>query len=169
MARTSCQKSIAWKVTTTEPLRLNTGRQAGRSICRAFASQSAHDLGPAPTRYPHTGVVARTIPGHQTCSGIPCLPRPSGKQHIFDLLNVPENTGMSLTENRHGSRGLGGRLLLLSSTVQAFTVGKLSRRQVEDYAKAGLLIKEVERFIPPIWPTMIDNLGIFARQIRTTP
>lgn len=88
--------------------------------------------------------------GIRPAPGYPACPDHRGKQHIFNLLNVTENSGMSLTENLSMIPGASVAGYYFShSQSRYFTVGKLSRRQVEDYAqRQGLPIKEAERFIP---------------------
>ncbi|MHC1705451.1 MAG: methionine synthase [Tenuifilaceae bacterium] len=88
--------------------------------------------------------------GIRPAPGYPACPDHRGKQYIFSLLNVPENTGMWLTENLAMVPGASVSGFFFSHPdSQYFNVGKVGIDQVRDYAKRlELSVAETEKFFP---------------------
>jgi 5-methyltetrahydrofolate--homocysteine methyltransferase len=88
--------------------------------------------------------------GIRPAPGYPACPDHRGKQFIFDLLNVTENTGMQLTESLVMVPGASVAGYYFSHPdSKYFNVGKLGLDQVRDYAKRlEVSVEEAERFFP---------------------
>lgn len=95
-------------------------------------------------------ILSERYSGIRPAPGYPACPDHRGKQFIFDLLNVTQNTGMTLTENLAMSPGASVAGYYFSHPESKyFTVGKVSQEQVRDYAhRLELSVEEVEKFIP---------------------
>lgn len=95
-------------------------------------------------------ILSERYRGIRPAPGYPACPDHRGKQFIFDLLNVNQNTGMTLTENlaMHPGASVAGYYFSHPES-KYFTVGKVSEEQVRDYAhRLNLSAEEVEKFIP---------------------
>ncbi|MBE1487077.1 methionine synthase [Plantactinospora soyae] len=93
---------------------------------------------------------AERFRGIRPALGYPASPDHSLKQRLFDLLDA-ERIGMGLTESyaMTPAASVSG-LLFASPASRYFTVGRLGRDQVEDYAqRRGLPLAEVERWLRP--------------------
>lgn len=89
--------------------------------------------------------------GIRPAPGYPACPDHSGKQTLFDLLRVPENTGIQLTESfaMLPAASVSGWYFAHPNAAY-FGVGKLGRDQVADYARRkGTTPDEVERWLSP--------------------
>ncbi|NUN08305.1 MAG: methionine synthase [Ignavibacteriaceae bacterium] len=89
----------------------------------------------------YTGI--RPAPGYSAC------PDHTEKWTIFDLLEVTENTGISLTESlaMNPAASVCG-YYLAHPEAKYFTVGKLSKDQVVDYhRRKGMSIAELEKWL----------------------
>jgi 5-methyltetrahydrofolate--homocysteine methyltransferase len=95
-------------------------------------------------------ILSERYSGIRPAPGYPACPDHRGKQSIFDLLEVTQNTGMTLTENLAMNPGASVSGYYFSHPESKyFTVGKVSQEQVRDYAhRMELSIEEVEKFIP---------------------
>ena len=110
--------------------------------------------------------------GIRPAPGYPACPDHLVKQHIFDLLNVPENTGMSLTENLSMVPGVASwqatTSLIHSPSILPLVNYPAGRWKITPKGR-GCQSKRWSDLSPPIWPTMIDNLGyICPVRSRTT-
>ncbi|MEV4626617.1 methionine synthase [Micromonospora sp. NPDC049523] len=93
---------------------------------------------------------AERFRGIRPALGYPASPDHSLKQRLFDLLGA-ETIGMGLTESyaMTPAASVSG-LIFANPASRYFTVGRLGRDQVEDYAKRrGMDLSEVERWLRP--------------------
>ncbi|GIH93376.1 methionine synthase [Planobispora siamensis] len=93
---------------------------------------------------------AERFRGIRPAFGYPASPDHSQKRDLFDLLGA-ERIGMGLTESfaMTPAASVSG-LLFAHPSSRYFTVGRLGRDQVEDYARRrGLDLAEVERWLRP--------------------
>jgi 5-methyltetrahydrofolate--homocysteine methyltransferase len=90
--------------------------------------------------------------GIRPAPGYPAQPDHTEKLTIWKLMNVEKETGISLTESLAmvPTAAVSG-LYLGSPHAQYFGVGKLSKDQVEDYAKRkGLKTADAEKWLRPV-------------------
>ena len=89
--------------------------------------------------------------GIRPAAGYPACPDHTEKGTLFRLLDAEKNAGIKLTESFAmwpGSSVSG--LYFAHPESQYFTLGKLDRDQVADYAaRKGLSVTEVERWLGP--------------------
>ena len=89
--------------------------------------------------------------GIRPAPGYPACPDHTEKGTIWQLLDVEANTGMQITESFAmwpGSSVSG--LYFAHPESRYFSLGKIARDQVEDYAyRKGMTIPEVERWLGP--------------------
>jgi 5-methyltetrahydrofolate--homocysteine methyltransferase len=93
---------------------------------------------------------AERFRGIRPAFGYPASPDHSQKQDLFDLLDAP-HVGMGLTESfaMTPASSVSG-LLFAHPSSRYFTVGRIGRDQVEDYAlRRGRDLAEVERWLRP--------------------
>jgi 5-methyltetrahydrofolate--homocysteine methyltransferase len=87
--------------------------------------------------------------GIRPAHGYPACPDHSEKTTLFELLNVPKNAGIELTESymmRPASSVCG--LIFSHPKAQYFMVDKISRDQIEDYAKRkGIDVEQAESLL----------------------
>jgi 5-methyltetrahydrofolate--homocysteine methyltransferase len=89
--------------------------------------------------------------GIRPAPGYPALPDHSEKATLFELLEATPNLGVELTESYAmlPAASVSG-LYLNHPEAQYFSVGKIGRDQVEDYARRkGLSVEAVERWLRP--------------------
>jgi 5-methyltetrahydrofolate--homocysteine methyltransferase len=87
--------------------------------------------------------------GIRPAPGYPACPDHSEKQIIFDLLSVPDNTGMKLTESfaMHPAASVCG-YYFANSESKYFGVGKVNKDQVIDYARRkGVDLAVMEKWL----------------------
>ncbi|NIT56429.1 MAG: hypothetical protein GWN00_09430, partial [Aliifodinibius sp.] len=73
------------------------------------------------------------------------------KRILFDLLDVEDKAGITLTESfaMHPAASVSG-LYFAHPESDYFNVGNLTKDQIEDYAdRKGMSVKEVERWLGP--------------------
>ena len=89
--------------------------------------------------------------GIRPAAGYPACPDHTEKGTLWELLQVEERTGIRLTESFAmwpGSSVSG--LYFAHPEARYFTLGKIARDQVEDYAaRKGMSVEEVERWLGP--------------------
>lgn len=95
-------------------------------------------------------ILSERYAGIRPAPGYPACPDHRGKQFIFDLLNVTQNTGINLTENFAMNPGASVAGYYFSHPKSKyFTVGKVAHEQVADYAhRLKISVEEAEKFIP---------------------
>jgi 5-methyltetrahydrofolate--homocysteine methyltransferase len=93
--------------------------------------------------------------GIRPAPGYPACPDHRGKQWIFQLLNIPRNASISLTENMAMSPLASVAGFFFSSRASKyFNVGKINNDQLADYAKRiGVSTTEAAR----LFPTFLAN------------
>ena len=99
---------------------------------------------------PLADLLAERFRGIRPAFGYPATPDHSQKRPLFDLLGA-EQLGMTLTESYAmiPAASVSG-LLLAHPSARYFTVGRIGRDQVEDYARRrGVDVSEVERWLRP--------------------
>jgi 5-methyltetrahydrofolate--homocysteine methyltransferase len=89
--------------------------------------------------------------GIRPAAGYPACPDHTEKGQLWQLLDVEANTGMKITESFAmwpGSSVSG--LYFAHPEVRYFSLGKIGRDQVDDYARRkGMSVAEVERWLGP--------------------
>ncbi len=103
-------------------------------------------------------LVAETFRGIRPAFGYPACPDHSEKSKLFDRLGAEAAAGISLTESYAMTPAAAVSGLYLAHPLSRyFSVGRLGRDQVEDYAaRKGLSLEEAERWLRP-------NLGYEPR------
>jgi len=99
--------------------------------------------------FDNDSLIKESFVGVRPAPGYPACPDHSEKRMLFRLLNVEKNTQMKLTENCaiYPAASVAG-FYFANSHSQYFGVGKISRDQVEDYAKRKNMDKEeVEKWL----------------------
>ena len=94
-------------------------------------------------------LVKEKYQGIRPAPGYPACPDHSEKQVIFDLLSVPDNTGMSLTESfaMDPAASICGYYFAHQQAAY-FGVGKITRDQVADYARRkGIDLALMEKWL----------------------
>ena len=89
--------------------------------------------------------------GIRPAPGYPACPEHSEKRTLFNLLKVEENTGITLTENfaMYPAASVSG-FYFAHPQSQYFTVGRISRDQVVDYAsRKGVSLSQAEKWLSP--------------------
>jgi len=87
--------------------------------------------------------------GIRPAPGYPACPEHSEKRELFDLLDTEKHTGIFLTENfaMYPAASVSG-YYFAHPQAQYFNLGKISKDQVEDYARRkNLTVEEVERLL----------------------
>jgi 5-methyltetrahydrofolate--homocysteine methyltransferase len=101
-------------------------------------------------RLGHEDLIAERYRGIRPAFGYPACPDHSVKRTLFDLLDAPR-AGISLTDTcaMLPAASVSG-LYLAHPGARYFTVGRVGRDQVEDYARRrGLAVEAVERWLAP--------------------
>jgi 5-methyltetrahydrofolate--homocysteine methyltransferase len=97
-------------------------------------------------------LIAEKYRGIRPAPGYPSQPDHSEKPIIFDLLQVKEATGITLTESfaMYPAASVCG-LYFAHPEAQYFAVSAIGKDQVESYAaRKGMKVSEVERWLAPI-------------------
>ncbi len=96
-------------------------------------------------------IIREKYRGIRPAPGYPAMPDHTEKQTLFDLLHAEANAGIRLTENfamLPASSVCG--LYLSHPAADYFSVGKINRDQVQDYARRkGMDIAVVEKWLSP--------------------
>ena len=90
--------------------------------------------------------------GIRPAPGYPACPDHTAKGGLFRLLDAPANAGMGLTESfaMTPAASIAG-FYFAHPQARYFTVGKIGRDQMEDWAgRAGLGLAEAERWLAPV-------------------
>ena len=97
-------------------------------------------------------LIAEKYRGIRPAPGYPAQPDHTEKPIIFDLLNVGEATGITLTESfaMYPAASVCG-LYFAHKDAHYFAVNSIGKDQVESYAaRKGMTVAEVERWLSPI-------------------
>jgi len=96
-------------------------------------------------------VINEKYQGIRPAAGYPACPEHTEKGTLWALLDVEKNIGMSITESfaMLPTAAVSG-LYFANPQAHYFTVGKINKEQVEDYAKRkGMNMDEAERWLAP--------------------
>ncbi|MEX2310744.1 MAG: methionine synthase [Pirellulales bacterium] len=96
-------------------------------------------------------LIAEKYRGIRPAPGYPAQPDHTEKHTLFDLLDAERATGIRLTESfaMHPAASVSG-LYFAHPESRYFAVDRLTRDQVEDYARRkGMSIAEIERWLSP--------------------
>ena len=94
-------------------------------------------------------LIAEKYRGIRPAPGYPACPEHTEKATLFELLDVTKNTGIELTEgfSMYPAAAVSGWYYSHPNS-QYFVVGRLSKEQIEDYAKRkGWTLAEAERWL----------------------
>jgi 5-methyltetrahydrofolate--homocysteine methyltransferase len=123
-------------------------------FAEAFAEylheRARFDWGYESERRSNEDLVAERYRGIRPAFGYPACPDHTEKGRLFELLNAP-SVGMELTETfaTLPAASVSG-LYLHHPEVRYFSVGRIGRDQVEDYAaRKGIHLAEAERWLTP--------------------
>lgn len=96
-------------------------------------------------------LIKENYQGIRPAPGYPACPEHTEKRVLFDLLGVEERTEIRLTESMamYPAAAVSGYYFAHPKS-KYFPVGKISRDQIEDYARRkGMTIEETERWLSP--------------------
>jgi 5-methyltetrahydrofolate--homocysteine methyltransferase len=102
-------------------------------------------------RLSNDDLIAEKYRGIRPAPGYPAQPDHTEKRTLFKLLDVERNTGIRLTESfaMHPAASVSG-LYFAHPESRYFAVDRLTRDQVEDYARRkGMSVSEIERWLSP--------------------
>jgi len=97
-------------------------------------------------------LVREKYQGIRPAAGYPACPEHTEKGTLWKLLDVEDNIGMGLTESYAMTppAAVSG-LYFANAESRYFTVGKINRDQVEDYAgRKDMSVEEAERWLAPV-------------------
>jgi 5-methyltetrahydrofolate--homocysteine methyltransferase len=96
-------------------------------------------------------LIAEKYRGIRPAPGYPACPDHTEKRTIFQLLSAEENAGIHLTESMAMTPAASvSGLYFAHQHARYFTVDRITRDQVEDYARRkGMSVTEVERWLAP--------------------
>jgi 5-methyltetrahydrofolate--homocysteine methyltransferase len=96
-------------------------------------------------------LIKETYAGIRPAPGYPAQPDHTEKVTLFDLMDVPESTGISLTEHlaMDPASSVSG-LYFAHPEAKYFNLGDIKRDQVEEYARRkGMTVAKVEEWLGP--------------------
>ncbi|WP_114418837.1 methionine synthase [Marinospirillum perlucidum] len=97
-------------------------------------------------------LIKEAYQGIRPAPGYPACPDHTEKEHLFDLLQATENTGLKLTESfaMYPTAAVSGWYFAHPRS-QYFNLGKITRDQVEAAAESKkMAVKELERWLMPV-------------------
>ena len=100
----------------------------------------------------NTDLITERYRGIRPAPGYPACPDHNQKRGLFDLLNVPENTGISLTESlaMFPAASVSGWYYSHPES-RYFSIGRIGEDQVSDYAeRTGMDIETAGRWLRPL-------------------
>ena len=106
----------------------------------------------AAEKWENDELIAEKYQGIRPAPGYPACPEHTEKKTLFQLLNVDENIGISLTEScaMYPAASVSGWYFSHPSA-KYFGLGKITKDQVKDYAKRkGMSQEEAERWLAPV-------------------
>ncbi|HVJ62244.1 MAG TPA: vitamin B12 dependent-methionine synthase activation domain-containing protein, partial [Tahibacter sp.] len=101
---------------------------------------------------PNDALIDEKYRGIRPAPGYPACPEHSEKGTLFDLLDAEKNTGISLTDSyaMYPAAAVSGWYFSHPGS-QYFVVGRVSKEQVEDYAKRkNWTLETAERWLAPL-------------------
>ncbi len=96
-------------------------------------------------------LISEKYRGIRPAYGYPACPDHTEKRKLFELLTAEQATGIQLTESyaMHPAASVSG-LYFAHPESRYFAVDKITRDQVEDYARRkGVAVNEIERWLSP--------------------
>ncbi len=99
----------------------------------------------------NAALVAEKYRGIRPAAGYPACPDHTEKRRLFELLNAPEHTGLTLTEScaMWPAAAVSG-LYFAHPEARYFGIGRIGADQVADYAeRKGMEIAEIETWLAP--------------------
>ncbi len=102
-------------------------------------------------RFSNEELINEQYRGIRPAPGYPAQPDHTEKQTLFQLLDAERQTGIRLTEHfaMHPAASVSG-LYFAHPNARYFAVDRLTRDQVEDYARRkGMAVPEIERWLSP--------------------
>lgn len=130
----------------------------GDRFAEALAEYTHHQVrselwGYAPDEnFSNEDLIREKYVGIRPAPGYPCQPDHTEKKTIFELLEVEPRIGVSLTSNyaMYPASSVSG-LYFANKDSHYFSVGKIEKDQVEDYAsRKGWTLTEAEKWLAPI-------------------
>lgn len=103
-------------------------------------------------RLTNEALIKESYPGIRPAPGYPACPDHTEKRTIWELLDVEKNTSIKLEDScvMWPAASVSGYYFSHPQS-KYFTVGKVEKDQVEDYARRkGMSVEEVERWLSPI-------------------
>ena len=97
-------------------------------------------------------IIAEKYHGIRPAPGYPACPEHSEKAPLFDLLQAPQNAGITLTDSfaMLPTAAVSG-FYFSHQQAQYFATGKVDKEQVADYAKRkGWTLEQAERWLAPV-------------------
>jgi len=97
-------------------------------------------------------IIAEKYRGIRPAPGYPACPEHSEKAPLFDLLQAPQNAGITLTDSfaMLPTAAVSG-FYFSHPQAQYFATGKVDKEQVADYAKRkGWTLEQAERWLAPV-------------------
>jgi len=104
-----------------------------------------------PNEFNHNELIKEIYRGIRPAPGYPSQPDHTEKPTLFDLLQAPEQTGVTLTEScaMHPGAAVSG-LLFSHPESHYFAISELQKDQVESYAqRKGWPLEEAEKWLGP--------------------
>ncbi|MFC7338961.1 methionine synthase [Haloferula chungangensis] len=104
-----------------------------------------------PNEFNHNELIKEIYRGIRPAPGYPSQPDHTEKPVLFDLLEAPEKTGVTLTEScaMHPGAAVSG-LMFSHPESHYFAISELQKDQIEDYAqRKGWTIEEAEKWLGP--------------------
>jgi 5-methyltetrahydrofolate--homocysteine methyltransferase len=100
---------------------------------------------------PNDALIEEKYRGIRPAPGYPACPDHTEKTALFELLDAPENAGITLTDgfSMYPAAAVSGWYFSHPDS-QYFVVGRITREQVDDYAKRkGWTREQAERWLAP--------------------
>lgn len=103
-------------------------------------------------KFTNKELIREKYQGIRPAPGYPACPDHTEKRTLFELLQVENNTGISLTENlaMNPAASVSG-IYFSHPQAKYFSVGKLQKDQIEDYAeRKEMTVEKIEKWLAPV-------------------
>ncbi|HCS50344.1 MAG TPA: hypothetical protein DIW81_01930, partial [Planctomycetaceae bacterium] len=97
-------------------------------------------------------MISEKYRGIRPAFGYPACPDHTPKRQLFDLLNVPENAGITLTDSlaMWPASSVSG-MYFAHPESRYFSVTQITEEQLEDYAhRSGMKLEDARKWLSPI-------------------